>query len=140
MPAPPKGPPEPRQSEPGLPESPSPPDPKAEMERRLAEHAMEPWREVLGADAQDGLRLAVDLLIKTHPAMQLAIDERLNGKARRATEEKAASSRASGIVTKPSGAVSGPAGERVPPGRSGVVAKGEAVARPTSGRKRKPGS
>lgn len=101
------------------------PDPKAELEARLVEHAMAPWKGNLSPEADFAARLFVELLVETHPEMQRAIEARLERDRRGGTAE--------------------PAGEGRPrdPGRrapdaSGVVARG--AARQTTQRRRRRGA
>lgn len=106
------------------------PDAKQSLERALLDQAVSSWRGLLDEDALEGLELAVELLIDTHPAMQAAI-EQLAHTAHPQTSP--APQLASGVVTAHPDRTEIASTELTPPGRSGVVAKA-----PVSPRKRTP--
>ncbi len=66
-----------------------PKDPKTELEDSLVQKATEPWQKVLDPEEQDGMRIFVELFVKTHPVMQAKVNRRLkrNAVAQIANEE-----------------------------------------------------
>lgn len=99
-------------------------DAKQSLERALVDQALSPWRGLLDEDALEGLELAVELFVDTHPAMQAAI-ERLA----RTGHSSPAPPLASGVVTAHPDRAEIGSSEAAPPGRSGVVAKAPVLPR-----------
>lgn len=113
-----------------------PADRKTKLEDEIVERAREPFRGLLDPDEREGMRIFLDLFVKTHPAMQRMI-------ARRLTEERAPEGGApeggestppapsrpaperSTIVSRDPAVPAGDTAEGAPLDGSGIVAKGE---------------
>ena len=52
-------------------------DAKTQLEEQLVQRAAEPWAKKLGKDEQEGLRIFLNLFVKTHPAMQSMVARRV---------------------------------------------------------------
>lgn len=92
-----------------------PKDPKTEIEDQLVTRAAEPWNKVLDPAEREGLRIFLNLFVKTHPAMRSLVDRRV---------EADAAVEAAQVATTPP--------EATAPDASGVVAKDGAGQDPTS--------
>lgn len=69
---------------------PKPKSPKADLEQRLVQRAIEPFLPWLTEAEEDGMRLFLDLFVGTHPAMRRMVDRRLTEQA---AMERAATAR-----------------------------------------------
>jgi hypothetical protein len=94
-------------------------DPKAELEDRLVKRSMEPYEKVLDDDEKEGMRLFLDVFVKTHPVMRRMVDRRVKEEA----TIKAAKRAASAPPAPPAAPVAESGVERRSVEASGVVSK-----------------
>jgi len=110
-------------------DDPTPKDPKTELEDQLVERAAEPFAKVLDADEQEGMRIVLDLFVKTHPAMQSMVARRVKEDAASKAAKPGlaapaqAAPAASGVVTKETAPEADDTGHPVAADGSGIVAK-----------------
>lgn len=95
------------------------PDPKAELEERLVQRSMEPYEKAFDDDEKEGMRLFLDVFVKTHPVMRRMVDRRV----KEDTAIKAAKRPANAPPAPPAPVQTEGSGERRDIEASGVVSK-----------------
>lgn len=113
------------------------PEPRAELEDRLVQRSMEPYKKALDEDEQEGMELFLHLFVKTHPVMRRMVDRRVKEDAALQAAKRVASAppvppapvqtdggearavEASGVVPKEGGDI-----DPREAGASGVISKG----------------
>lgn len=72
-----------------------PKDAKAELEDQLIRQAAAPWEKILADDEREGMRIFLNLFVKTHPEMQKMVNRRVaeDAAAKRADAKRDATKR-----------------------------------------------